>query len=178
MRLSVLLWCVFYTAIISEDCINRIAVGSLSHDGSIVTAHQTYILAEYVIPCNGIVVAWEFCYQRSNATSVTFYPGIWRVTEEIYITGYELVQSNAVTYNPTGSGSNNYQCQAFHLPETNQFTAPAGSVIGLYSGIGTQLLRTDHTNILLTTYNGNQSRVNIGHNDYYNVAIKVHLGKQ
>ena len=131
------------------------------------------------------MVAWEFCYRINGVGSVTFYPGIWRITGtsgNSNITKYELVQSNTVTYDsrvrdPQDPFNN---CQIFNLSDTDQFTAPAGSVVGLYSNFMTQLLHTN-TNSSIATYqsSGNQSY------DYasgiadvnYNIAIKVHLGK-
>ena len=72
-------------------------------------------------------------------------------------------------------------CQRVNLSTTDQFTAPAESVVGLYSNTGTHLLRTN-TDSSITTYQfiGNQSSVNnTGNNDdvSYNIAISVHLGK-
>ena len=128
--------------------VRTVTVGSLSHDSNnIVTQGQTFILTGYTVPCSGTVVAWEFCYQISDATSATFYPGIWRIT---------------------GTSGN-----------TDQFTAPVGSVVGLYSNVGTQVLHTN-TDSSITTYkfSGNQSSVRTtGNNDVnYNIAIRVHLG--
>ena len=132
------------------------------------------------------MVAWEFCYQKNVATSVTFYPGIWRMTGT---TGankfYALVQSNNITYNASiqTSGTSNDQCQRVNLSVTDQFTAPAGSVVGLYSGIGPILLHTN-TDSSITTYqfSGNQSSVTInpGANPRadvnYNIAIRLRFG--
>ena len=151
----------------------------MSHDNNIVTADQTFILAGYTVPCSGTVVAWEFCYQLNDATSVTFYPGIWRITGTSSNTNYILVQSNNVTYDPSGTIDNLYPCQIFNLSDTDQFTAPAGSVVGLYSNVGPQLLHTN-TDSSITThqFNGNQSSVmTTGNSDVnYNIAIRVHLG--
>ena len=158
----------------------------MSHDNIIVTLDQTFILAGYTVPCSGTVVAWEFCYQIFGATSVTFYPGIWRITRiRGSDTDYTLVQSNNVTYNASVRDPQDptsiYACQRFNLSDTDQFTAPAGSVVGLYSNIATQLLRTDDTNSSITTYrfNRNQSSVmTTGSSNFnYNIAIRVHLGK-
>ena len=132
------------------------------------------------------MVAWEFCYQLAAAT-VTFYPGIWRITGTMGTsTDYTLVQSNTVTYDQSVRDryqdfSRIFYCQIFNLSITDQFTAPAGSVVGLYSNVGAQLLRTN-TNSSITTYqfNGNQSSVSIAGNsndDNYNITIRVHLGK-
>ena len=143
---------------------------------------HTFILTGYTVPCNRTVVAWEFCYQIGNATSVTFYPSIWRT---IGVTGknidYALVQLNTITYDPRGTTLNPYPCQVFNLSDTDQFTAPEGSVVGLYSNVGLQLL---HTNIdsSITTYRFTENRSSIenaGVNNEvnYNIAIRAHLGK-
>ena len=173
---------ILYTIAVSgQECTDTVTVGSLSHDNNIVTIGQTFILAGYIVPCSGIVVAWEFCYQLSNIIA-TFYPGIWRITE---ISGnsntdYTLVQSNNVTYDSSGAATNLYPCQIFNLSDTDQFIAPAGSVVGLYSNVGSLLLHTN-TDSSITTYQftGNQSSVRTtGSNDVnYNIAIRVHLGK-
>ena len=163
-----------------------VTTGSLSHDSNIVTQDQTFILAGYTAPCNGTVVAWEFCYQISNG-SVTFHPGIWRITGMSGKSGntdYELIQSNSITYDQsinTDGIDHIRSCQRVNLPTTDQFTAPAGSVVGLYSNVQAQLLHTN-TNTSITTYqfSRNQNSVNNAgnmENVNYNIAIRVHLGK-
>ena len=155
----------------------------MSHgsNGNIVTEGQTYILAGYRIPCNGTVVAWEFCYRISNVI-VNFYPGIWRkIGTNDSNASSELIQSNNVIYNASIKTSVHDGCQRVNLSMTDQFTAPAGSVVGLYSGIGPQLLRTNNSSSV-TTYHGsgNHSSVNApvnGNDVNYNIAIKVYLGK-
>ena len=170
----------YTTTASGQECIG--AVGSLSHDSNLVTLDQTFILAGYTIPCSGTVVAWEFCYQIST-TSVTFYPGIWMIAGTMGgSTNYELVQSSSITYDQSiqiSGGTNS--CQRVNLSTTDQFTAPAGSVVGLYSNVFTQLLYTN-TNSSITTYqfSGNQSSVSSAGNSNdvnYNIAIRVHLGK-
>ena len=169
-------------AVSGHEC--TVTVGSLSHDNNVVSNGQTFIFAGYTVPCSGTVVAWEFCYQRSGQT-VTFYPGIWRITGTSGNTDYTLAQSNTVTYDQSVHDpqdlTSNFACQRFNISDTYQFTAPAGSVVGLYSNVGTQLLRTDDTDSSITTYqfSGNQSSVRTtGSNDVnYNIAIRVHLGK-
>ena len=155
----------------------------MDHNSNIATQGQTFILAGYTVSCSRTVVAWEFCYRISDAGLVTFYPGIWRVTE---ITGsntdYELVQSNTITYNSSIQTSGDDSCQRVNLSTTDQFTAPEGSVVGLYSNVGAQLLHTNNPDSSITTYrfSGNQSSVNnAGNNDDvdYNIAIMVYLGK-
>ena len=173
-------------AVSGQECTNTVTVGSLSHDNVLVAVDQTFILTGYTVPCSGTVVAWEFCYQLSDA-SLTFYPGIWRITGTMSgNTDYTLVQSNNVTYDQSVRDPQDptsiYPCQIFNLSDADQFTAPAGSVVGLYSNVGTQLLRTN-TNSSITTYqfSGNQSSVSNagdGNDVNYNIAIRVHLGKR
>ena len=167
-------------AVCGQDCTGT--VGSLSHDNTIITLDQTFILAGYRVPCNRIVVAWEFCYQVVGAPSVTFSPGIWRINGTMGgNTNYELVQSNSVTYNSSIRNTGIDSCQKIDLSTTDRFNAPAGSVVGLYSNVQTQLLHTN-TNSSITTYqfSGNQSSVHTtGINSVvnFNIAIRVHLGK-
>ena len=114
---------------------------------------------------------------------MTFYPSIWMPTDDD-TNDYTLVQSNAVTFIPTrvgNSGSDNISCQTFNLSDTDQFTAPAKSVVGLYSNIRRILVRTNSMRELITTYqfNGNRSDVNINDSNIvgYNVALRLHLGR-
>ena len=172
----------YTTAVSGQECTEAVTVGFLNHDSNIVTQGQTFILAGYTVPCNGTVVAWEFCY-RISSESVTFNPGIWRITgTSSNNTDYELVQSNSVTYNSAIQTSGIDSCQRVNLSSTDRFTAPAGSVVGLYSNVGPQLLHTNNDNSSVTTYqfSGNQSSVNNAGNSNdvnYNIAIRVHLGK-
>ena len=170
---------------------NKMTVGSLEYGNSNIDEDQTYILDGYTVPCNGIVVAWEFCYRISDASPVTFYPGIWRITYEkndgYKYTDYELIQHNIVTFNPNGTSSNSHRCQKFTLSEREQLIAPNGSVIGLYSNekdAQPQLLRTDDKDGSIVTfqYIGHrkkifQARPNDEHDVDYNIAIRVHLSK-
>ena len=138
---------------------------------------ETFILAGYTVPCNGTVVAWEFCYRITGIPSVTFYPGIWRITgTNGGNTNYELVQSNTVTYDASMQTSGS--CQRVNLSATDQFTAPAGSVVGLYSNLGPSLLHTT-SDISITTYQHPQNQNNVtGSIDVdYNIAIRVYFGK-
>ena len=178
---------VITVAVSNEECTGAVTAGLLNRDSKNVPQGYTYILAGYTVPCNGTVVAWEFCYQISGAGLVTFYPGIWRITGISGNSGnsdYELVQSSTITYLAsinTGGIDHEKSCKRVNLSTTDQFTAPAGSVVGLYSGLGTQLLHINTSNST-TTYqiSGNQSSVkNANKNDNvtYNIAIRVHLGK-
>ena len=96
-------------------------------------------------------------------------------------TDYELVQSNTVTFDPRGTSLDNFPCKILTLLNTDQFTAPAGSVVGLYSNVVIQLIHTNNDSSITTyQFSGNQSSVNNASNDIvvnYNIAIRVHLGK-
>ena len=156
----------------------------MSHDGKIALQGQIFILAGYKVNCSGTVVAWEFCYRLvMDGVLVTFYPGIWRITGTSggSSTDYELIQSNSITYNRSIQTNGVDSCQRVNLSTTDQFTAPAGSVVGLYSNNGTTLLHTN-TNSLIANYRfvGNQSSISTSGgsiNADYNIAIRVHLGK-
>ena len=168
-------------AVSGQECTGAVTAGSLSHDSKLVIVHKTYILAGYAVPCDGTVVAWEFCYRIINA-SATFYPGIWRITGTNHSdTYYELVQSNTVVYDQSIQTDGDDSCQRVNLSPTDQFTAPARSVVGLYSNIQTSLLYTNFDSSVATyQFNGNQSSVSVTGNSNdvnYNIAIKVHLGK-
>ena len=95
-------------------------------------------------------------------------------------TMYDLIQSNNITYNQSIQISSIYSCQRVNLLTADQFIAPAGSVVGLYSNDRVQLLYTNTDESVITTYQfvGNQSSVSAGNdNDVnYNIAIKVHIG--
>ena len=169
----------------SQECTDT--VGSLSHDDNIVDADQTFILDDHAVPCSATVIAWEFCYRILNVSSVTFYPGIWNITGASGGSiDYALVQSNTVTYDSTirDPQDPNNNCQIFNLSDTDQFNAPAGSVVGLYSNTGTVralLLRTNTDN-LVTTYQFKENQSSIyttGRREdvNYNIAIRVHLGQ-
>jgi len=153
-------------------------VGSLDHNNSTFDdSNTTYILAGYTVQCEGIVTGWEFCYHTlNNVSSVTFYPGIWHGSDK---TEYSLIQSNTVTFTPNGTSFSS--CQNYTLPEIEQFTAPSGSVVGLYSNTGIMqpsLLLSNDTNQQITyQFSGNQSNVMVDKSVHYNIAIRVYLGE-
>ena len=170
---------ILYTAAVNgHECTDT--VGSLSHDSHIVTFQQTFLFIGYRVPCSGTVVAWEFCYRITGGGNVTFYPGIWRITGRSGSnTNYTLFQSNSVTYDSSIQTSGVDSCQRVDLSTTDQFTAPEGSFVGLYSNYLTQLLRTNTNNSIKTyQYNGSLSSVNenAGLDVNYTIAIKAYLG--
>ena len=152
----------------------------MSHHNNRVPVAQTFILSGYRIPCDATVIAWEFCYQRSDIPSVKFFPSIWRLKNNIDVTNYELVNSSDVTYYPSNA-TNMYHCQVFNLSDADQFTAPAESVVGLFSNDHTHLLHTNASSLLVTYHIAGRhasiiSTDNVDDVDY-NISIRVHLGK-
>ena len=167
---------------LGQQCENT--VGNLNHNSHIVDVGYTYILAGYKISCNSTVVAWEFCYRTIGGT-ITFYPGIWRITGargQKNNTDYVLVRSSSITFNPVQINGID-SCQIINLLARDQFVAPARSVVGLYFKVHSQLLYTDTSDLITTyQYNGNATSImnamaNNNENVRYNIAIRVHLGK-
>ena len=172
----------------SQQCMDN--AGSLKHDSLHVANDVTFIFAdqEYEIKCERIVVAWKFCYRLLSNTStepVTFYPSIWMPNETNNSIHYTLIQSSPVTFTPAhvGSTTNNVLCPRVNLSATDQFTAPAGSVVGLYSFRRRgelELLRTNRAHLSITTYrlNGNHSSVQVTNDSDtgYNIALRAHFG--
>ena len=134
------------------------------------------------------MVAWEFCYRLINDTPAepaAFYPSIWMPSEINGTLHYTLIQSSRVTFTPAENGSttNNILCLRVSLSTTDQFNAPAGSVVGLYSFRGRdelELLRTIKNQSSITTYQfrGNHSSVQVANDSDigYNIALRARLG--
>ena len=162
-------------------------VGSLNHNmNSIpIVQDQTVILADhqYTVPCDGNVIAWRFCYQLfgNNGSVVSFSAGIWRSSNTNYSgsTNFMQVNSSVISFYQNVSGGASY-CQTFNLSTTDQYTAPAGSVVGLYSNVGemfSSLLNTS-SNITAYKFDGNRTDVNVSDSEVgsYNIAIELYLG--
>ena len=172
----IVLYLIVSRSVCGQECTSTITVGSLKHHGSkTIDANCTYILAGYTIPCDGIVVAWEFCsHKTSDATPVTFYPGVWRINENE--TSYFLVRSNNVTYS-----AKEVECQTFNVSVTDQFSASKGSVVGLYVDKGqssAQLLFSKKVESP-TTYKikSNQSNIDNKNPIKLNISLRAHIGK-
>ena len=176
-------------AFTSQECMDD--AGSLNNDGLNVANRLTFIFAdpEYQVDCERIVVAWEFCYRmldNAPAKPVIFFPGIWMPNETNGTLHYTLIQSNHITFTPAqiGSTTNSILCPRVNLSKTDQFTAPAGSVVGMFSYIRRNepiILRTNKGGLSITTYrfDGNQSSVQVANDSDidYNIALKAHFGR-
>lgn len=162
-----------------QNCMDKITVGSLDQDNTdtnnnVVLEGLTFIFAGYAIPCSGTVVAWEFCHRTSSEKSATFYPGVWNNDSDLS-TEYILIQSTSVTFDTRGGDMN--VCQKFSVLEKDQFIAPVGSFVGLYSNKFAQLLRTNASDSITTfQFDGNQTS-SINKVVHFNIALKVLLGK-
>ena len=172
--------CNYVIAINGQNCEDT--VGSLDHDSNIIMERHTSILNGYIVPCKGTVIAWEFCYRVAGISSVTFYPGIWKMTRSTNGINYALVQSNILTYKPVQmEGDSHDSCHRVNLSVGDQFIAPVDSVVGLFADLSPQLLHTRNLSSISTyQFEGNKSIVNITNSRYdvnYNIAIKVHLGE-
>ena len=169
-----------------QTCFN--SAGSLNYDNLRVATDLTFIFAdsEYKVVCEGTVIAWEFCYIEENKASVIFYPGIWMPNDH-GASKYILIRSSNVSFTLTrvrNNDNNGVSCQTFYLSTADQFIAPAGSVVGLYSNtreMRSSLLRTNSMGQSITTYQffGNKSDVNVSdvfvNIIRYNIALRVHL---
>ena len=157
-----------------KNCEDAVTVGSTDYDENIVDENTTYILTDkdYEVDCTGDVNAWEFCYQVQGVSNLTFYPGIWKKQGE----KYSLVNSSIVTFTPTDGMS---PCQMFIMPKTDQFQAPKGSFVGLYTNVGLTrpLLLADNDNGKTYQMSGNQSEIDTKKltEEEFNIAIRVHI---
>ena len=112
----------------AQTCNNT---GSLHYQReSIVDPASTYIIPSYNITCDGVVTGWEFCYQIINVPSVTFYPSVWRWSENKY---YRLVHASSVNYVPQHSRGLSSICDKYLLPADEQLSVHTNDIIGLYS---------------------------------------------
>ena len=147
--------------------------GSLHFQGgSIVDQATTYIMPSYNITCDGVVTGWEFCFQIINAPSVTFYPGVWRWSDNNY---YTLIHASRVNYVPQHSSGLSSICVKPFLPADEKFSVHTNDIIGLYSSNSLLLTANDSVDYLVYSVAGNHSIVDpneIGVNQkHFGVAI-------
>ena len=155
--------------------------GSLDYmNGRLVAQVTTYIIPSYRIPCNGVVVGWEFCYQILSVPSVTFYPRVWRWNVNDY---YTLVQTSNVTYTPQTSGAP-FICDNYTLPADQQIDVQTNDTIGLLTSTTSQILTTsDSNNRTAYSAEGNYSSIITNGDDgrvtqrRFHVAILAEIGK-
>ena len=97
---------------------------------------------------------------------------------------YTFIHSSPVTFTPAqvDNSTNNILCPRVNLSAAEQITAPAGSVVGLYSfrkRNELELLRTNKDLSSITTYqiSGNHSSVQVANDSdiNYNIPLRVHL---
>ena len=161
------------------------AAGSVDFitEESAVPKNTTYVVLAYRIPCDGVVVSWEFCYQlRQNMNtgnaSVTFYPSVWR-----FISGsYKLIHSGKVTFVPqVMSGLLHVMCNKYKLRINERFIVLTNDTVGLYSGDNaSQILtniRSNSSSTITYSMQGNQSNIscNAATVEYFNIAIEAQI---
>ena len=145
--------------------------------------NTTYVVLAYRIPCDGVVVSWELCYQlRQNMNtgnaSVTFYPSVWR-----FISGsYKLIHSGIVTFVPqVMSDPLPLMCNKYKLRINERFIVLTNDTVGLYSGDNASQILTSIASSSTITYSmqGNQSNINISCNaatvEHFNIAIEAQI---
>ena len=144
--------------------------------------NTTYVVPAYRIPCDGVVVSWEFCYkhrQNVNNASVTFYPSVWRFNSG----SYKLIHSSKVTFVPVMSGPLPFMCNAYNLLSNEKFIVLTNDTVGLYSGDkASQILTSinyNHSSIITYSVPGNQSDIscNAATVEHFYIAIKAQISK-
>ena len=162
-------------------------VGSLNYNmnSTNIAQGKTFIVADhqYTVYCDGNVIGWKFCYQLygNNGSVISFIAGIWRSSgiNRSGSTSYMQVNSSVISYFQNGSNGTTY-CQRVDLSATDQFTAPAGSVVGLYSNVAPMFSSLKTTSSNTTVYmfdeNGTEYNTSDGEVGNYNIAIELYLG--
>jgi len=132
----------------------------------------TYIIPSYRIPCDGVVIGWQFCYQNINTSSVTFYPSVWRNESN----NYTLVHASSVNYVPKISSGLASICTKYNLFDDEQFSVNTNDVVGLYTTTNS-LISTSNDSYNKPVYSaaGNHSIIDPTGSGvaqkYFNVAI-------
>jgi len=146
--------------------------GSLNiQGGSTVNQSTTYIIPSYRIPCDGVVIGWEFCYQIYTS-SVTFYPSVWRWNES----NYKLIHASSVNYTHVPQLSTNLTiCVKYNLLD-EPFSVNTNDVVGLYTTTNSLILTSNYSdNKLVYSVAGNHSIINLNGSgvtkQYFHVAI-------
>ena len=143
-----------------------------------MTKNTTYVVPAYRIPCDGVVVSWEFCYQlrqNMNNASVTFYPSVWR-----FIRGsYKLIHSSRVIFVPQVISGISFTCNTYKLLSNEKFIVVTNDTVGLYSGDNASQILTSIASSSTITYSmqGNQSNIscNAATMEYFIIAIEAQI---
>ena len=147
--------------------------------GSVVAQNTTYVVPAYRIPCDGVVVSWDFCYQlrqNMNNASVTFYPSVWR-----FISGsYKLILSSKVTFVPqVMCDPLPLMCNKYKLRINERFIVLTNDTVGLYSGDNASQILTSiaSSNTITCSMQGNQSNIscNAATVEHFDIAIEAQI---
>ena len=110
----------------------------------------------------------------------SFNASVWKISGENNT--FTQVNSSYVTFTLSKNATGHNVCQRVNLSTTDQFTAPAGSVVGLYCEGGPMrslLLKTDSdSNVTTYLYDSTATSLMIsdGERLNYSITIKLHLG--
>ena len=147
------------------------------NEGSTVTQNSTYIIPSYWIPCDAIVVGWEFCHQNVDVPTATFYPSVWRLDSN----SYKLIHASSVSFVPRVLGGLIFTCTRHSLPMNEQFGVLTNDTVGLYSGDNaSQILTTSNGTGISYSMAGNHSNISIEDGaimELFNVAIVAQISK-
>ena len=140
--------------------------------------NTTYVVPAYRIPCDGVVVSWDFCYQlrqNVNNASVTFYPSVWRFNSG----SYKLIHSSKVTFVPQVMSVISFTCNAYKLLSNEKFIVLTNDTVGMYSGDTASQISTSIASSSIITYSmqGNQSNIscNAATVKHFIIAIEAQI---
>ena len=152
-----------------------------------MTENTTYVIPAYRIPCDGIVVGWEFCYQNAtrqnvdNAPFATFYPSVWRLDSS---GNYQLIHASTVSFMPQVLSGLTFACIRYNLHTNEVFNVLTNDTVGLYSGDNaSQILTANSTVRHMITYSltGNHSNISVVEDGViskqFNVAIVAQISE-
>ena len=139
------------------------------------------MIPAYKIPCDGIVVGWEFCYQNTDdVPSATFYPSVWRMDSS---SSYQLIHASTVSFMPQVLSGLTFACIRYNLHSNEVFNVLTNDTVGLYSGDNASQILTANSTINMITYSltGNHSNISVVEDgvmsEQLNVAIVAQISK-
>ena len=137
-------------------------------------------MPNYKIPCDGIVIGWEFCHQHVNAAIATFFPSVWRLDGS----SYKLIHASNVSFVPRVLSGLTFACTRYNLLMNEQFSVLTNDTVGLYSGDNaSQILTSSFSSGTVISYSitGNHSSISTTENEtmleQFNVAIVAQISK-
>lgn len=143
----------------------------------ITESNSTYLLPNYIIPCDGVVYIWEFCYSSTAESMITFHPSIWRPNNGT--NSHTLINVTGVTF---AAMNNNglTQCINHTIADDEQFSVSTGDIVGLYSA-NSQLVTNRSNSVTSYIYSNRNQSGTVDHNNratvHLTIAIKAYISK-